>query len=80
MSESPKSHGIKPESWCFMQPKETPKKPQEELFRSRLDQILDPNHALFRLANQIEWSVFEQELGALYTDLNRPGFTGDSIS
>ena len=57
-----------------MQPKQLPKKTQEELFRSRLDQILDSKHALFRLANQIDWSVFESEFGPLYADqVGRPG-------
>jgi IS5 family transposase len=37
-----------------------PKKPQQDqadLFHSRLDQILDRQHPLFVLANQIDWSV-----------------------
>ncbi len=39
---------------------------QEDLFRSRLDQILNRRHPLFRLANTIDWSVFDKELGPLY--------------
>ena len=54
----------------------TPKKQHEspDLFRSRLDQILNNNHPLFVLAGQIEWSVFEKEFGATYVDQKgRPG-------
>lgn len=52
-----------------------PKKPQQDdadLFRSRLEQILDHKHPLFRLANQIHWSVFENQFGTLYADRGRP--------
>ena len=33
-----------------------------DLFRSRLDQIINMNRPLAILANQIDWSVFEKEL------------------
>ena len=47
---------------------------QEELFKSRLDQMLDPRHPLTRLANAIEWTYFEEEFGSLYAeDKGRPG-------
>jgi len=51
-----------------------PKKPQQdqtELFRSRLDQILDRRHPLCVLAHQIDWSVFDREFGTLYADKGR---------
>ena len=49
-------------------------KSQEELFKSRLDQILDRRHPLFRLANAIDWGYFEQEFGKFYVeDVGRPG-------
>jgi IS5 family transposase len=54
----------------------TPKKQYEppDLFRSRLVQLLNHHHPLFVLAHQIDWSVFEQELGATYVDQKgRPG-------
>jgi IS5 family transposase len=41
---------------------------QENLFQSRLDQQLNPKHPLFRLAQQIDWSYFEREFGALYAE------------
>lgn len=52
-----------------------PKKQFEtpDLFRARLDQILDHGHPLFKLANQIDWSIFENEFGATYDQkMGRP--------
>jgi IS5 family transposase len=47
---------------------------QEELFKSRLDQMLDRSHPLFRLANAIDWGYFEQEFGKFYAEnVGRPG-------
>jgi len=58
-----------------MTPKQTEKEPnQGELFRSRLENILNRKHALFQLADQINWAVFETEFGALYDErMGRPG-------
>lgn len=41
---------------------------QGDFFKSRLDQILNPKHPLFRLAGAIDWEYFEGELGALFVD------------
>lgn len=46
---------------------------QGDLFRSRLDQILNREHPLFVLANQINWSVFDKKFGSLYSEKGRPG-------
>jgi len=44
------------------------------LFRSRLDQILNRRHPLYRLADSIDWSLFEKEFGPLYVEnFGRPG-------
>jgi IS5 family transposase len=49
-------------------------KPQDELFRSRLAQIIDLKHPLCWLAQSIDWSYFEQEFGPLYVEnKGRPG-------
>ena len=37
-----------------------------DLFRERLDNMLNQRHALYRLADLIEWSVFDREFGSLY--------------
>ena len=50
----------------------TPKQPDAatrtstDLFRERLDNMLNQRHALYRLADLIEWSVFDNEFGSLY--------------
>ena len=38
------------------------------MFRSRLDQIIDMNHALARLARTMDWGFLEKEMGAVYSD------------
>jgi IS5 family transposase len=51
-----------------------PKKESVDLFRSRLEQILNPKHPLFRLAGQIDWTYFETELGNTYEErMGAPG-------
>ena len=61
-----------------MKPKRSAKAtPQGDLFRARLDQILDHGHPLYRLAGQIHWSVFEESLGSFYVEaIRRPGLPG----
>ena len=47
---------------------------QNHLYQSRLDQQLNLQHPLFRLAGQIDWAYFDKEFGTLYTeDVGRPG-------
>jgi IS5 family transposase len=55
-----------------MKPKKPKQRDHEDLFRSRLDQILDRRHPLYLLANQIEWSVFDKKFGSLYAEKGRP--------
>jgi IS5 family transposase len=43
-----------------------------DLYRSRLDQILDQRHELFRLASLIDWDRFDHEFGRFYRPLGRP--------
>jgi len=47
-----------------MRPK--PADNQNLLFTARLEQILNHNHPLFKLANAIEWFEFEEAFGKLY--------------
>jgi transposase, IS5 family len=57
-----------------MRPKQPVAEPQEDLFRARLANLVDQQHALVRLAGPIEWERFETEFGPLYTDaIGRPG-------
>lgn len=55
-----------------MKPKKPKQRDQGDLFRSRLDQILDRQHPLYRLANRIDWSVFDKKFGSLYAEKGRP--------
>ncbi len=43
-----------------------------DLYRSRLDQILDQRHELVRLASLIDWDRFDHEFGRFYRPLGRP--------
>jgi IS5 family transposase len=55
-----------------MQPKKTIETP--DMFRYRLDHILNQHHPLFRLANQINWSNLEKKFGSTYVEsVGRPG-------
>jgi IS5 family transposase len=55
-----------------MQPKKHYESP--DLFRNRLDQIVNMKHELILLAEQIDWSYFEKEFGAYYVEKKgRPG-------
>src|SRR5216684_630612 len=56
---------------CEMRPRERREGGEQDLFRSRLDQIIDMTHALVKLARAIDWRFLEEKLGAVYTD--KPG-------
>lgn len=46
----------------------------EDLFRSRLDQMINLKHPLVRLAQTIDWDYFEREFGSFYVEnVGRPG-------
>lgn len=51
-----------------MRPRERRETGKQDLFRSRLDQIIDINHPLVKLARTIDWSFLEERFGAVYTD------------
>ena len=51
-----------------MRPRERRETGKQDLFRSRLDQIIDLNHALAELARTIDWRFLEERFGAVYTD------------
>src|SRR5437588_12185199 len=54
-----------------MRPRERRETSEQDLFRSRLDQIIDIKHALVKLARTIDWRFLEQRFGAVYDD--QPG-------
>ncbi len=51
-----------------MRPKERRETGAQDLFRSRLDQIIDLGHALARLAKAIDWRFLDEKLGEVYSD------------
>jgi IS5 family transposase len=51
-----------------MRPRERRESGQRDMFRSRLDQIVDTGHALAKLARAIDWAGLETSLGAVYRD------------
>src|SRR6266700_5489540 len=54
-----------------MRPRERRESGKQDLFRSRLDQIIDLNHSLAKLARSIDWRFLEERFGAVYQD--KPG-------
>ena len=54
-----------------------PKKPgttgEGDLFRARLEQIINLKHELVQLAGTIDWDWIDREVAPLYSDKGRPG-------
>jgi len=51
-----------------MRPKERRDSGSQDLFRSRLDQIIAMDHPLVKLAQSIDWRFLEEKFGAVYTE------------
>ena len=51
-----------------MNPREPEATGQHDMFRSRLDQILDVGHAKVVLADSIDWRFLSERLGEVYAD------------
>lgn len=49
-----------------MKPKPSEKSPQRELFRVELSGLVDTGHPMVKLAERINWSAFEEQLGRTY--------------
>ena len=56
-----------------MRPKKQERSLSDDLFRHRLDTMLDSRHALCRLAALIDWEGFDAGFGRLYRERGRPG-------
>jgi transposase, IS5 family len=56
-----------------MRPKGPTEDRDEDLFRSRLANILDPRHELLHLAALIDWAALDAAFGPLYAEAGRPG-------
>jgi len=55
-----------------MRPNERRDSGQQDLLRSRLDQIVDPKHPLVQLARRVDWQFLEQRFGE---SLRRPAWS-----
>ena len=51
-----------------MRPRERRETGEQDLFRSRLDQIIDTKHPLATLGRTVDWGFLEQRFGEVYTD------------
>jgi hypothetical protein len=51
-----------------MRPRERRESGEQDLFRSRLDQVINMEHALVKLARTIDWRFLEEKFGAVYAD------------
>ena len=49
-----------------MTPEKPETRPSHDLFRNRLDNMLNHRHELYRLADLIDWPMFDAEFGSLY--------------
>ena len=55
-----------------MRPKQSPKADHDDLFRSRLDHIINMRHPLVLLAERIDWAWIEEHLTDRFADNGRP--------
>lgn len=55
-----------------MKPKKQERSAVDDLFRMRLEQLLDQRNALYRLAGKIDWGMAEAHFGGLYAEVGRP--------
>ena len=55
-----------------MRPRKTEKSGADDLFRSRLDQIINMKHALVALADRIDWAWLDEQLADRFSDEGRP--------
>jgi IS5 family transposase len=55
-----------------MRCKRPERKADADLYRARLDNLLDHRHELFQLAEKIDWDSFEEAFGRFYKPVGRP--------
>jgi IS5 family transposase len=56
-----------------MRPKQHETTGSSDLFRARLEQIINMKHELAQLAGKIDWDWIDREIAPLYSDKGRPG-------
>ena len=56
-----------------MRPKQHETTGSGDLFRARLEQIINMKHELVQLAGKLDWTWIDSEIAPLYSDQGRPG-------
>jgi IS5 family transposase len=56
-----------------MRPKQHAMTGSGDLFRARLEQIINMKHELVQLAGKLDWAWIDGEIAPLYSDQGRPG-------
>jgi IS5 family transposase len=56
-----------------MRPKQQATTGSADLFRVRLEQIINMKHELVQLAGKLDWEWIDGEIAPLYSDQGRPG-------
>src|SRR5262245_43046996 len=56
-----------------MRPKKNETTGSSDLFRARLDRIINMRHELAQLASKIDWDFIDGEIAPLYSNSGRPG-------
>ena len=51
-----------------MRPRSQEPSPQDEMFRNRLENLIDQRHELVRLAGLIDWEEFDRQWGPLFSE------------
>ena len=56
-----------------MRPKQQIKADHDDLFKARLDQIINMRHELVILAERIDWAWLDEQIAPYFSDQGRPG-------
>ena len=56
-----------------MRPKQPHSEDNGDLFRLRLENIIDMKHPLVRLAGEMDWQYLDDSFAPFYADAGRPG-------
>jgi IS5 family transposase len=56
-----------------MRPRKREAEGSDDLFRARLDQIINIRHELFRLADRIDWAWIDDQVADCFSAEGRPG-------
>jgi IS5 family transposase len=56
-----------------MRPRKREESHSDDLFRARLDQIINMKHSVVRLAEEIDWDWIDDQVGDLFSAEGRPG-------